>query len=196
MRIRDKKKEELVKQKAIDLLVKDGFEGFSMHKLAKAAKISPATLYIYYKDKDDLIKKLGIELGEQMAEITMKDFDPDMSFSKGLKKQWENRSEFWLKYPKEAACFDVIKHSPHCEYVMQHVSGAFRPMMIKFVKNAIENKELKKMSFEVYWSVAYGPLYNLITFHKEGRSKGNRPFKFSSGVMYEALNIVLKALKP
>ncbi len=196
MRTRDKKKESLVKEKAIDLLVKDGFEGFSMQKLAKAAKISPATLYIYYKDKDDLIKKLGIGLGDEMTKITMKDFDPDLSFSKGLKRQWENRTEFCIKYPKEAACFDVIKHSPHCEYVMQHVSAVFRPVMIKFVENAVENKELKKMSFEVYWSVAYGPLYNLITFHKEGRSKGNRPFKFSSKIMYEALELVLKALKP
>jgi len=196
MRVRDKKKESLVKQKAIDLLVKDGFEGFSMQKLARAAKISPATLYIYYKDKNDLIKKIGIELGDQMTEITLKDFSPDMGFAKGLKKQWENRAEFWIKHPKEAACFDVIKHSPHCEFVMSHVSSSFRPVMEKFVKSAIQNKELAKMSFEVYWSVAYGPLYNLINFHKEGRSKGNRSFKFSSAVMYEALSLVLKALKP
>jgi len=62
MRIRDEQKEALVKEKAIELLVEYGFEGFSMQKLAREVGISPATLYIYYSDKEDLIKKLGLEL--------------------------------------------------------------------------------------------------------------------------------------
>ncbi|WP_245895661.1 TetR/AcrR family transcriptional regulator [Flavobacterium album] len=64
MRTRNADKEELVKQKAIELLVKEGFQGFSMNKLAKASGISVATLYIYYQDKDDLIKQIGIEIGK------------------------------------------------------------------------------------------------------------------------------------
>jgi len=96
MRTRNEQKELLVKEKAIELLVRDGFEGFGMQKLAKAAKISPATLYIYYSDKDDLIKKLGVELGNRMSEITLEGFAGTMSLAEGLKKQWENRSKYWL----------------------------------------------------------------------------------------------------
>ena len=55
MRTRNIDKQELVKKKAIEMLVDIGFEGFSMNKLAQACDISVATLYIYYKDKDDLI---------------------------------------------------------------------------------------------------------------------------------------------
>ena len=50
MRTRDENKEQLVRQKALELIVNQGLEGFSMQKLAKAAAVSPATLYIYYKD--------------------------------------------------------------------------------------------------------------------------------------------------
>ena len=52
MRIRDEKKESLIKQKAIEMIVKYGFDGLSMQKLAKAAKVSPATIYIYFKDRN------------------------------------------------------------------------------------------------------------------------------------------------
>ncbi len=62
MRTRNTDKEQLVKQKAIEMIVKDGFQGFSMNRLAMACDISVATLYIYYKDKDDLIKKIGLRL--------------------------------------------------------------------------------------------------------------------------------------
>ena len=67
MRTRDENKEQSVRQKALELLVNQGFEGFSMQKLAKAAKVSPATLYIYYKDKEDLITSIGIEVGKKFS---------------------------------------------------------------------------------------------------------------------------------
>lgn len=197
MRTRDEQKELLVKEKAIELLVKYGFDGFSMQKLAKEARISPATLYIYYTDKDDLIQKLGLELGNKMTEITLEGFSGMMPFAEGLKKQWENRAKFWLSEPKHAAAFEVIRHSPQGQYVLQQTSAAFKPVMAEFAHNAIKNNELRPMSFEVFWSIAYGPLYTMLKFHLEGTgAPGGRPFGFSKALMNEMLELVLKALKP
>src|ERR1044071_2904804 len=112
MRTQDEQKKALVKEKALELLVKYGFEGFSMQKLAKEARISPATLYIYYADKEDLIKTLGIELSMRFAERTLDGFRGDMSLREGLKKQWENRSRYLLSHPVEANAWEVIRHSP------------------------------------------------------------------------------------
>jgi len=46
MRSRDPKKEKAIRRKAMEMIVKDGFDGLSMQKLAKAAEVSPATIYI------------------------------------------------------------------------------------------------------------------------------------------------------
>jgi AcrR family transcriptional regulator len=73
MRLRDEQKELLVRTKALELLVEEGFNGFSMHKLAKAANVSPATLYIYFQNKEDLIVQLGIEVGQKIQEVTFED---------------------------------------------------------------------------------------------------------------------------
>lgn len=196
MRLRDINKEQNVKEKAAELLVNEGFQGFSMQKLAKACGISVATLYIYYKHKDDLIKQLGIEHGNKMTQMTMKGFSPEMSFAEGLKKQWENRAEYSIKFPLSYDLLEAIKHSPHSEYVLKMITKEFSPTMRMFAQNAIENKQLKPMSAEVYWSIAFGPLNALLRFHKDGRSLGNKPFKFSKELMYEALENVLIALKP
>ncbi|MFM2224807.1 MAG: hypothetical protein RJA07_1009 [Bacteroidota bacterium] len=196
MRTRNIQKEKLVKQKAIELLVKHGFDGFSMQKLAKTCDISVATLYIYYKHKDDLIKQIGLEEGERMTSATLKDFSPEMKFADGLKKQWENRSKFSLNNPKSIACYEVIRHSPYGDVVGNSIANNFRPIMKKFIEKAIKDKQLKAMPIEVYWSVAFGPLYTLIRFHEEGKSMGVKPFKFSDKIMYQTLALVLKALKP
>ena len=51
MRTRDEKKEHAIRRRALEIIVERGFDGFSMQKLAKAAGVSPATLYIYFKDR-------------------------------------------------------------------------------------------------------------------------------------------------
>ena len=196
MRTQDEQKKSLVKQKALELLVKHGFEGFSMQKLAKEAKISPATLYIYYADKEDLIKTLGIELSNRFAESTLDGFHGKMSLREGLKKQWENRSRYLLNHPVEANAWEVIRHSPVGLEVASIVTKNIGPKMAEFAHNAIKNKELKEMPLEVYWSITYGPLYTLLKFHLDGRSFAAKPFVFSEKIMNDTLELVLKALKP
>jgi TetR/AcrR family transcriptional repressor of multidrug resistance operon len=196
MRIRDTHKELLVKQKAIEMLLRDGFDGFSMQKLAKASDISVATLYIYYKNKEDLILSIGIEEGRRMTAATMKDFSPDMPFAEGLKKQWENRANYWLKHKEAARFFEKIKRTQYAEAILEEISRDFRPIMKKFSENAIARKELHFLSFESYWAVAFGPLYTLLEFEDKGKSVGNKPYTFSKKIMYQTLDLVLKALTP
>ncbi|MFN8428935.1 MAG: TetR/AcrR family transcriptional regulator [Spirosomataceae bacterium] len=196
MRIRDENKQAIVKEKAIEMLVNEGFDGFSMQKLAKAAGVSPATLYIYYKDKEDLIVQLGIEAGREMLDFTMKNFDPEMSFAAGMKIQWENRAAFNLKNDHKTAFYEMIKMSPFREKVSEKLKNDFREIMSRFIKKAVENGEIKPLPIEVYWSVAFAPLYNLLRFHADGQSIGGRPFEWKDEYMYQALELVLKALKP
>jgi AcrR family transcriptional regulator len=196
MRTRDTDKEDLVKAMAIEMLVEEGFEGFSMNRLAKKCKISVATLYIYYQDKDDLIKKIGVAIGKTFFETALKDFSPDMPFAEGLKKQWNNRIQFAFGHPLEADCFEIIRHSPHGEFVLEESVKNFGAIMKSFCQNAVERKELVPVSLEVFWSIAYGPLYNMLRFHSEGKSFGNKVFKFNETMKNEAFALVIKALTP
>jgi AcrR family transcriptional regulator len=198
MRNRDVDKEKLVIATAIDQIVEEGFQGFSMNKLAKACSISVGTLYIYYKDKDDLIQKIGAQICLKFFTGTVKNFSPTMSFEEGLWKQWENRAGFTMKYPKEVAFFEIVKHSPHGEAILDSIEefADFRNIMKEFIDNGLRNKELAPMTFEVFWSVAYGPLYTLLNLHTEGKSMGGKPFKLTKEMMQEAFKATIKALKP
>jgi AcrR family transcriptional regulator len=196
MRLRDEKKERLVKHKAIDLISGQGLNGFSMQKLARAARVSPATLYIYYKNKEDLLLKLGAEEGIRMTRATMEGFDPNMSFREGLKKQWENRAKFILSNPKENKVLEQLKLSSYGERIFSAITDEFAEVMSRFTRTAVKNGELISLPVEVYWTIAFAPLYNLLRFHFNGRGVGLRPFRFSDKIMYQTLEIVLKALRP
>ena len=196
MRTRDVEKEQLVKQKAIEMLVADGFEGFSVNKLAKACGISVATLYIYYKHKDDLITGIAIEESRNMTRAMLKDFDPELSFADGLRIQWKNRYKYMMDNPTTMLLLEQLRSSTYHHKVYQSFSEEFKAAMEKFVSNAIARKELNKMPLEVYWSVAFAPLYALVRFHNEGTSVGGHPFVMSDKIIWQAFELVLKALKP
>jgi AcrR family transcriptional regulator len=196
MRIRDTNKEEIVKQKAIEMLVKLGIEGFGMNRLAKESGVSVATLYIYYTDKDDLIKKIGIEIGQSFFSEMVKDFSAAMPFKEGLRKQWENRARFALKHPLHVACWELLSHSSYRDYLLQESLTEFKIIMSDFFKNAVSKKELLPVSVEVFWSVAYGPLYSLLRFENEGKNFGGGPFKLTQAITEETFELVIKALTP
>ncbi|CCH51225.1 TetR family transcriptional regulator [Fibrisoma limi BUZ 3] len=196
MRTRNADKQELVKQKAIELIVNDGFDGFSVNKLARACSISVATLYIYYRDKDDLIRQIGLEVGQTFFAHTFRDFSPQMPFAEGLTKQWENRARFWLEYPQEVAFYEMIRLSPYGEFVLEESMVAFKEIMSEFLHRAIRNKELTPVTPEVFWSVAYGPLYTLLRFHSAKKGLGGNAFELSDQHLADALKLVIKALTP
>ena len=195
MRTRDVKKEKLIKKKAIELVVKEGLDGFSMQKLARAANVSPATLYIYYKDRDDLILSTSLDIANHLFEASLEGFDPAMNFAEGLKIQWQNRLAFFLKYPNEMEFFEHIRYSIFYDKVRKMLGKRFGEVMGTFMHNAIERKELMRLPFEVYWSVAFAPLYQLIKFHMQGKSYKNDEFQLTDEMMMQTLELVLKALK-
>ncbi|QHS54739.1 TetR/AcrR family transcriptional regulator [Mucilaginibacter sp. 14171R-50] len=195
MRIRNTDKVQLVKQKAIELIVKDGLEGFSMNKLAKACNISVATLYIYYKDRDDLILKIAIDEGTKMGDAMIKDFDPAMPFEEGLRKQWENRYGYMKANPIMTLFFEQLRSSSYQQSFLSSFLTDFKLVMGKFMDNVIARGEIDKMPFEAYWSVAFAPLYNLIRFEQEGQSLSGQPFKMTDEILWKTFDLVVKGLK-
>jgi len=61
MRPKNLEKEEAIRTIALQIIAEEGLENLTMQKLAKAANISPRTIYIKYADKEDLLIKLFIE---------------------------------------------------------------------------------------------------------------------------------------
>ncbi|URM38924.1 TetR/AcrR family transcriptional regulator [Flavobacterium anhuiense] len=196
MRTRDINKEEIVKQKAIEMIVNQGIEGFGMNRLAKECGISVATLYIYYSDKEDLIRKIGIEIGQNFFEKMFDGFSTNMSFRDGLRNQWENRIYFTQNFALQATCFELLRHSTYGDAIIQEVTGEYKQMMTDFMLSAIERKELISVPYEVFWSIAYGSLYSLLEFHKDGKSMSGKSFVLKEEIKNETFNLVLKALTP
>ncbi len=195
MRVRDENKEAAIREKAMEMIVREGFDGLSMQKLAKAAGVSPATIYIYYKNREDLVHQLFNEAQKAFAERALRNFDPELSLEEGLWRQWKNRMSFILEKPHYFHFFEHFRNS----HLINHKSvnmNEFRENMMRFAHNAIARGEVKKMEPELFWSIAYGPFFALMKFHLQERKIMSETFKITDAKLKQALKMVVKALRP
>lgn len=196
MRTRDVNKENSIRQQAIEMIVKEGLDGFSMQKLARAAGVSPATLYIYYKDRDDLITQIATDVSNRLMESSLKGLHPKMSFADGMAVQWKNRLEFYMSYPLDVEFIEQIRYTPVYDGIKKNLRQRFGDVLGKFMHNAINRGEVTPLPFEVYWSIAFAPLYQLIKFHTQGETPATDNFRITDEIVDQTLQLVLKAMKP
>ncbi|MBZ4189126.1 TetR/AcrR family transcriptional regulator [Niabella beijingensis] len=195
MKPRDDAKEALIRRKAIALIVRLGFDGFSMQKLAKDTGLSPSTLYVYFENREDLLLKLYTGVLEKFEQDALAGFSETMPFEEGLWLQWKNRFKNICKNPTEYRFYEQFRNSP----LLRHQAPAptaFRNAMNQFVKNAVRSGTLKQLPPEIFWSLAYGPFYTLVKFHLDQSSMAGTPFSLTEQKLKQAFLPVLQALKP
>lgn len=196
MRVRDENKVDSIFQQALKMIVEEGFDGLSMQKLAKAAGVSPATIYIYFKDRDDLLMQLYILEKERYFNYILEGFDPEMDFATGLSVQWKNRARYIIDNPDRAHFMEHFSFTPLHQKIIEASNMRLPGIMKQWVHKALANKELVWMPMEVYWSVAFAPLYNLVRWHKAGKNMAGEPFVLTDEMLQQTLTLVLKALRP
>lgn len=194
VRLKDENKELIIRQSAIEMIVNKGFDGLSMQKLAKKAKISASTIYVYFKSREDLLNKLFIEVQEKFEKDALNDFSADLNFEDGLWLQWKNRLKNITKNPVNFQFHEQFRSSP----LINHKDikpTIFRKVMNDFVENAIRKEEIKDLPSEIFWAVAYGPFYILVQFHLNQATMSGKPFLLSEQKLKQTFNLVLSALK-
>ena len=82
------------KQQIIDsaekLIAESGFQGLSMHKLAKEAGVAAGTIYRYFSDKEDLLLQVRLAVIKRNAEVVQRGVDDSMSLKQRFRTMWLN----------------------------------------------------------------------------------------------------------
>jgi len=166
MRPKSLEKEAAIRSIALQIISEEGLENLSMQKLAKAANISPRTIYIKYENKEDLLVKLFIEevLGAYEKAV-LENFDPKMGFTEGMKKLWLNTFSY-LKNNKPA--FSLIqygKSSPLLNKAFQEkniAQGAFFAPIHTFLKIHVKTGLIPDLPHDVHRALLFSPIQDLV----------------------------------
>ena len=88
MRTRDDEKKEALFEATVKLVNEIGFVSSSVSKIAKEARVSPATLYVYYKNKEDLLVSTYIDLKLDLSQAILDDLDETLPIRDIMRNVW------------------------------------------------------------------------------------------------------------
>ncbi|SMB79595.1 transcriptional regulator, TetR family [Pasteurella testudinis DSM 23072] len=81
------------------LMAEQGLHTLSMQKIAKAAGISVGTIYIYFKNKDELLSNLAKYLFARVDAQLSINHDPDAPLFDQYRQMWRNFWDFFNQNP-------------------------------------------------------------------------------------------------
>jgi len=149
MRYKDKQKNEAIIKATVQLVNRIGFVSSSVAKIAKAADVSPATIYIYYKNKEDLLVSTYTTIKQKLGKAMLKDFDENEPIRDILKKLWDNAFDYISQYPEYFYFSEQFSYSPYSSLAdIKEIEKPFEPMY-KILKKGVEQKIIKNVPFEM-----------------------------------------------
>ena len=129
MKPRDDKKIELVHKATLRLVNQKGLAGVTMGEIAKEADIATGTLYIYFKNKTELINSLFTACRNASAAVYFKNYDASKPFKTGLKTIWLNLLNYRIKNFEESLFVDQCYHSPFITETTREITKKlFKPL--------------------------------------------------------------------
>ncbi len=145
MKPRDDKKIEQVFQSTLGLVKEKGLAGITMCEIAKVAGMATGTLYIYFKNKEELVSKLFTECRKASLESYFTGYDPSIPFQQGFKVVWMNILRFRLENFEEVLLMDQFYHSPFINDCTKELTKQLKAPMYELIDRGKKEGFLKKM---------------------------------------------------
>ena len=123
-----------------DLMATVGLPNLSIHKIAKEAKISPGTIYLYFKNKDELLEQFARYIFKSFEETLEKDYDESQSFFQRYRKMWWNIWHFLDQDPTQVANMGQYEFLPGFYTICKEWET--RGIWHRFCKKAVEAGEV------------------------------------------------------
>jgi AcrR family transcriptional regulator len=150
---------------ARDILVREGYEGLSMRKVAEKIDYSATAIYLHFKDRDDLVfcvcEELMAGLVKELHEVTGKHADPLVALKKGLRRY----VDFGLRHPQHYQATFGIPHGHDPEKDARYLEPGTMSMqafgfLSRLVADCVKQKKLAKVDVHTascaLWAAVHG----------------------------------------
>lgn len=161
MRNKDNDKKENIIKAAIQLINKIGLVGISMSKIAIEAGVSPGTIYTYFDNKDDMLKKLFLITKKEMQQKVLRGINISLPTEFEFKMMLKNYINFVTNNREYFLFLEQYMNSPLtlklCEEEIQIIA---RPLQ-EFIENGKEQGIFKQIDKDLIFIYAFSPLMQI-----------------------------------
>lgn len=160
---------QLIMEAARAMFVAEGVERVSMRRIAQKIGYSPTTIYLYFKDKNDLLHQICEEtfadLTRNIRAIQQLSGDPLEKLRSGLREY----IQFGLKHPEQYAMTFITPLPRDREFGFEETNGSvafdtLRSVILECADaNLLKNNDVELLS-QTLWAAIHG-LTSLLVQH-------------------------------
>ncbi|WP_324027195.1 TetR/AcrR family transcriptional regulator [Maribacter sp. BPC-D8] len=155
----------------IELVNNDGFHATPMSKIAKMACVSPATIYLYFENKQDLVNKTYIEVKASYTAYAFATYNDTMPVEEGFEVIWKRIAEFKLKESANAMFLAQCDNTPMIdEESRQEGIKHLQPLLDLWARGKKEGI-IKPLSDYMLYAYSINPLSFLMITQNRGSVK-------------------------
>ena len=152
----------------IELVNNNGFHATPMSKIAKMANVSPATIYLYFENKQDLVNKTYIQVKEAYTKYAFANYNEGMSVKEGFEIIWKRIADFKFKECENALFLSQCDHTPMIDKPsLQEGIKHLQPLLDLWERGKKEGI-IKPISNYLLYAYAINPLSFLMIAKKRG----------------------------
>ncbi len=162
MRDKDEQKFINISNAVLELTNKVGLSGLSISKISKKANVSPATIYIYFENKEDLINKVYLNVKRDIGKNIFTNIDDNEPLNINYKEILKEFS-IYIQENQQAFLFvEQLQNSPIISQdILSESEDIFQPMYMIFTKG-IENGIVKDIAPFILKLLTFNPLMEYI----------------------------------
>ena len=149
---------------SVQLINTLGFDGISISKIAKKAKVSPSTIYIYFKNKDDLFSKLYIDIRKKMSQGTLKGLQDETTIEQTFKSIWYNSFTYHLNHPEYLFFREQFEQTSLMKNIKENEFESYQYVR-DLLQRGIEENTIKNRPLPILTAFAFIPIITLLKFH-------------------------------
>ncbi len=161
MRIKDDQKKEALFKATVKLVNKIGFASSSVSKIAKEANVSPSTIYVFFKNKEDLLVSVYLEIKHNLADALLADFDDSLPIRDIIKSAWFSVFSFVSSNLKSYDYCEQFANSPYSSLVdKEALEREYLPLINVLIKG-IDQKIIKNVDMNILSAFLFNPISRL-----------------------------------
>ena len=151
----------------IELVNNNGFHAAAMSKIAQMANVSPATIYLYFENKQDLVNQTYMEVKEKYTQYAFETYDENMTIEAGFELIWKRIADFKLKECENAFFLVQCDNTPMIdEHSRQEGIKHLQPLLDLWTRGKKEGI-IKPYANYILYAYSINPLSFLMMAQKQ-----------------------------
>lgn len=151
----------------IELVNNSGFHATPMSKIAKMANVSPATIYLYFENKQDLVNQTYLEVKAKYTDFVFNTYNKNTSVKTGFELIWKRIAEFNINECEYSFFLNQCNNTPIIDEPSRKEGIRHLQPLLNLWKRGKEEGVIKPISDYILYAYSINPLSFLMIAQKQ-----------------------------